>query len=198
MTSVTTVGAFETVGAILVVALMIVPAATAYLLTNNLKQMLFLAGIFGVIGAVGGYWIAHILDASVAGSMASTLGVCFFLVFLLAPDRGLLSVLIRQKSQQKEFSLLTFLLHLMNHSNNPEEADELTVGHLTDHFRWSRKQADQILDMARENGMIAVKQDIVTLSEKGEAFTKEAFSYILLNKPSELEKMKRRFLLFRG
>src|SRR5699024_1812718 len=54
--SVTTVGAFDAVGAILVVALMIAPAATAYLLTNNLKRMIVLAATFGVFSAISGYW----------------------------------------------------------------------------------------------------------------------------------------------
>src|SRR5690554_5299851 len=62
--SVTTVGAFDAVGAILVVALMIAPAASAYLLTTDLKYMLGLAITFGVFGAISGYWLAHWLDRS--------------------------------------------------------------------------------------------------------------------------------------
>ena len=64
--SITTVGAFDAVGAILVVALMIAPPAIAYLLTNNLKKMLLISIGFGVFGALLGYWVAHWLDASIA------------------------------------------------------------------------------------------------------------------------------------
>ena len=78
--SVTTVGAFDAVGAILVVALMIAPPATAYLLTTNLKKMLALACFFGVFAAVSGYWAANALDASIAGSIATMLGLLFFVV----------------------------------------------------------------------------------------------------------------------
>jgi manganese/zinc/iron transport system permease protein len=56
VSSITVVGAFDAVGAILVVALMITPAAAAYLLTSNLKKMLFLSILFGIISAIGGYW----------------------------------------------------------------------------------------------------------------------------------------------
>ena len=76
--SVTTVGAFDAVGAILVVALTIAPAATAYLLTKNLKTMLVYSIVFGVFSAISGYWLAHSLDASIAGSITSVLGCCFF------------------------------------------------------------------------------------------------------------------------
>src|SRR5699024_1489689 len=77
LSSVTIVGAFDAVGAILVVALLITPAACAYLLTTDLKKMIILAMLFGVISAISGYWIAHALDASIAGSIATTLGLIF-------------------------------------------------------------------------------------------------------------------------
>lgn len=79
--SLTTVVAFESVGAILVVAFLIVPAATAYLLTNNLKIMLILSSLVGVLAAIGGYYLAVIIDGSIAGAMATVLGVLFFTTF---------------------------------------------------------------------------------------------------------------------
>ncbi|MFT5102506.1 MAG: manganese/zinc/iron transport system permease protein, partial [Candidatus Latescibacterota bacterium] len=69
VSSITVVGAFDAVGAILVVALMIAPAAAAYLLTSDLKRMIGLSIFFGVFSAIGGYWLAHLLDASISGSM---------------------------------------------------------------------------------------------------------------------------------
>ncbi|MDC3269380.1 metal ABC transporter permease, partial [Flavobacteriaceae bacterium] len=87
VSSVTTVGAFDAVGAILVVALMIAPAATAYLLTTNLKKMLVLAVVIGVSSAISGYWLAHWLDASIAGSMTTVLGFIFLFVYLFAPTK---------------------------------------------------------------------------------------------------------------
>ncbi len=141
VTSITTVGAFDAVGAILVVALMIVPAATAYLLTENLKRMILLSVVFGIVSALSGYWLAHLLDASIAGSMASMLGIIFLLTFIFAPAKGLVSVLFRQHQQKREFSLLTFLLHIKNHSNINSNPDERLIRHLTGHFRWQKNQA---------------------------------------------------------
>ncbi len=192
--SVTTVGAFDSVGAILVVALMIAPAATAYLLVNNLKKMLMLSIFFGVFSAIAGYWMANILDASIAGSMTTVLGVLFLVIYLFAPNKGLFSVIYRQKQQRIEVSMLTFLLHLGNHS----EEEERHVNHLREHINWQKVQAQSVLDLALKNNMIYIDKNVVSLTKKGEEFTKKAIDYILDDKKSSIESMKSRFFLFRG
>jgi manganese/zinc/iron transport system permease protein len=88
MVSMTTVASFESVGAILVVALLIAPPATAYLLTHKFKIMLILAAGIGVLVAITGYYLAAWLDASIAGAMATMAGVFFFIAFLFAPQSG--------------------------------------------------------------------------------------------------------------
>ena len=82
MVSLTVVAAFESVGAILVVAMLIIPGATAYLVTHRLKIMLLLSVVAGAIAAVGGFYTASWLDVSIAGSMAVVAGCLFALVFI--------------------------------------------------------------------------------------------------------------------
>lgn len=77
LVSLTTVVSFESVGAILVVALLIAPAAAAYLITENLKSLLLLTSLYGILTAVGGYYLALWLDGSIAGAMATFAGVIF-------------------------------------------------------------------------------------------------------------------------
>lgn len=101
LVSITAVGAFDAVGSILVVALMVAPPAAAYLLTHRLGLMLVWSVLLGCVSAVGGYWIARVLDASIAGSMATTAGLVFTLVLLVAPQRGLLS---QQREQKRHAS----------------------------------------------------------------------------------------------
>lgn len=79
MVSITTVLSFEIVGAILIVALLVVPAASAYLWTEKLKTMLFLAVGFGTVSSLGGYFIAATLNASIAGSMVGLSGLLFLI-----------------------------------------------------------------------------------------------------------------------
>ena len=95
--SLTTVASFEAVGAILVVALLIAPPATAYLLTRALKTMLWLTVGLGVMISVLGYFLAAWLDGSIAGAMATVAGVLFMLAFLFSPSEG---ILVKRKIQR--------------------------------------------------------------------------------------------------
>ncbi|QNL52602.1 metal ABC transporter permease [Olivibacter sp. SDN3] len=87
--SLTTVASFESVGAILVVAFLIGPPATAYLLTEDLKKMMTITVILGICISVFGYWLAYWLNASIAGCMTVILGLFFLLAFIFAPKSGL-------------------------------------------------------------------------------------------------------------
>ncbi|MEL6810113.1 MAG: metal ABC transporter permease [Bacteroidota bacterium] len=194
VSSITVVGAFDAVGAILVVALMIAPAATAYLLTSDLKKMLLLSALFGVFSALAGYWVAHWLDASISGSMTTVLGLVFLGVYLFAPSKGLLSVLYRQRQQRTEVSLITFLLHLNNHS----EENERHINHLNEHINWQKVRSKTVLDLALKNNMISIEKEVVSLTQKGKEFTDLALEYIMTNKDEHIEHMKDDFFLFRG
>ena len=98
--SLTTVASFEAVGAILVIALLIAPPATAYLLTEKFKTMLWLTAGIGVLIAVTGYYLAVITDGSIAGAMATMAGVLFGLAFLFAPKTGLVAKSLHQQSKK--------------------------------------------------------------------------------------------------
>lgn len=97
MTSMTAVASFEAVGSILVVAFMIGPPITAYLLTDKLDIMIILSIISGTVSSIVGYYIAVLFDISIAGSIVSVIGVLFSIVLMFSPDRGLATVLIRKK-----------------------------------------------------------------------------------------------------
>jgi manganese/zinc/iron transport system permease protein len=88
LVSVTTVLSFEIVGAILIVALLVVPPATAYLLTKRLKRMLILSLLFACFSAIGGYYLALMLDASIAGAMVSVAGLFFLMALVFTRLRG--------------------------------------------------------------------------------------------------------------
>lgn len=83
LVSFVTVFSFESVGAILVLAFMVVPPATAYLLTHQLKRMMFLSCLFAIHGVFWGYLLSVQMNSSIAGAMATCLGIQFFVVFAL-------------------------------------------------------------------------------------------------------------------
>ncbi|AXJ00213.1 manganese/zinc/iron transport system permease protein [Cyclonatronum proteinivorum] len=96
--SFSTIASFESVGAILVVALIIVPPATAYLLTRRLSVMLILSVSFGVLSSLSGYYLALVTDTSIAGAIAVMTGVFFGLALLFSPQEGVITK--RNKSIQ--------------------------------------------------------------------------------------------------
>lgn len=194
VSSITIVSSFDAVGAILVVALMIAPAASAYLLTTNLKKMIVLSIGIGVFSAISGYWIAHFLDASIAGSMTSVLGLIFILIYLFAPEKGWIAVQKLRRKQKVEVSLITFLLHINNH---PEE-EERHVSHLEGHINWHHVRAKTVLKLAVNNNLILIQDQIISLTSKGKDFVENALHNIFLNKEESIETMKEDFLLFRG
>ncbi len=91
--SLTTVASFEAVGAILVVALLIAPPATAYLLVDDFKKMMVLTSILGIIVSVSGYFLASWLDGSIAGAMASIAGLLFGLAFIFTRRKAKLGAI---------------------------------------------------------------------------------------------------------
>ena len=90
-TSLATVAGFEAVGAILVVAMLVVPAATAELLSRRLHRIAVLAILLGVAAAGIGYLVAWWCNTSAAGMIAVVLGGEYLLGVCFAPVDGLLS-----------------------------------------------------------------------------------------------------------
>lgn len=79
LTTVTVTAAFYAVGAVLVISLMVVPAAAAALFARSLRQMIWLSIGFSVLGALGGFWGAYVLDAPTSAGMAVFYGILFVL-----------------------------------------------------------------------------------------------------------------------
>jgi len=95
LVAVTAVASFEAVGSILVVAMLIVPAATANLLTDRLAVMVLLSAAVGVASSVLGYWAAAFWDTNIAGMMTVAAGLLYVLAVFLSPRYGVCSTLVR-------------------------------------------------------------------------------------------------------
>lgn len=90
LVSMATVSSFESVGAILVVGLLIIPASTAYLLTDRLGLMIGLSVAVGIASTFIGYGAAVLLDASIAGCMVCAASLLFVIAFLFSPSHGII------------------------------------------------------------------------------------------------------------
>ena len=174
LVSVTAVGAFDAVGSVLVVALMIAPPAAAYLLTDRLPRMIALSVGIGVASALAGYWMSYLLDVSIAGSMATMTGVAFALAFLFAPERGMLALARRRARQRWEFAQALLAIHLLNHEASPEAAMENRESHLHEHLRWQPDFARQVVRRAQGAGLVSrMNGDRLALTERGRTVARQ-------------------------
>jgi manganese/zinc/iron transport system permease protein len=175
LVSVTVVGAFDIVGSVLVVALMVAPPAAAYLLTDHLPRMLALSALLGALSAIIGYWVAHFLDASIAGSIATIAGVIFALAYLFAPEKGLLALARRRARQKWEFAQTMLVMHLLNHEGMPEAQEESRVAHLREHMRWDDVFAQRVLQRSLAQGWVTQQGSTLYLTEQGRQRAQQAF-----------------------
>jgi manganese/zinc/iron transport system permease protein len=167
LVSLTAVTAFDAVGSVLVVALMIVPAATAYLLTDRLWVMLVLSAGLGVTGAAGGFFLARPLNANIAGSMAMVLGAQFGLALLFAPGRGLVAQARRRARQRQAFYETMLAIHLLNHEGTPEEAEESKLAGLHEHLRWRPAEVARVVRRAARDGLVEERGGRLVLTPAG-------------------------------
>lgn len=103
LVSLTAVGAYDSVGSILVVGFMVGPALTGYLLTNRLKQMIGIAVLAAVINSLIGIELAFLLNTSLAGMAAVVTGVTCLLAFLFSPEKGWIKKAALRRKQKREF-----------------------------------------------------------------------------------------------
>ena len=96
LVALTTVAAFEQVGSILVVAMLIVPGATAHLLSDRLSRVLWIAAGVGVFSSVAGYGLAVWLDTEISSCMSVVAGTCYLTAVLFSPRYGLISQFARR------------------------------------------------------------------------------------------------------
>ena len=175
--SVTAVAAFDAVGSILVVALMIGPAAAAHLLTDRLPVMLWLSVAIAGISAIGGYWLAHGLDASIAGSMATAVGASFLLAFLFSPERGILAAIQRRRRQRWDFARKMLAVHLLQHEDLPEELTESRTRHLQEHLHWQPAFAERVVRTAERAGYVQITGERLRLTKAGRALARASLVY---------------------
>jgi manganese/zinc/iron transport system permease protein len=172
--SLTAVSAFDAVGSILVVALMVGPPATAYLLTDRLGLMIGLSAAIGAGSAVAGYWLAHALDASIAGAMATMTGLVFGTAVLVAPGRGVLAQWRRRRQQTWRFAEQMLTIHLLQHENTPEAERECRVAHLQEHLGWEAPFAERVVKQSARHGTIERQNGRLVLTDDGRTVAQNA------------------------
>lgn len=192
LVSLTAVGAFDAVGSILVVAFFVIPAATAYLLTDRLAVMLLISPFFGILGTITGYEFARgsflglpvdaflsLLDKTIGiggftnwnvSISASMVLMCFFffcLAWILSPRYGLISLSFQRRQQGLRFKEQLLMGHLYTHMNTEDMPLENAAETLHEHLAWKKTEAQKILARLVRHGWVQVENGLVVLTPSG-------------------------------
>jgi manganese/zinc/iron transport system permease protein len=156
LTSITCVAAFDVVGSIVIVALMIVPAATALLLANRLEHVMLIALGLGVMAGMGGYLFAYVADVSIAGSIALIIGLLFALAFVFAPHNGLCAYLTRWRTESKNSAAKALALFLAH-----RRLQRASIGSIAAELGWPPAYAQAIVQWAVKQGSVRISNNLV-------------------------------------
>lgn len=99
--SMSIVAGLQSVGVILIIAMLITPPATAYLLSSNLKKILLLSAMFGTISAITGLYLSYHFNFASGASIVLVAVALFMLAFLFSPKEGVVTKLFRRRSASK-------------------------------------------------------------------------------------------------
>jgi manganese/iron transport system permease protein/iron/zinc/copper transport system permease protein len=161
--SLVVVSAVSMVGVILVVGLLITPAATAYLLCDRLDRMMMLSAVFGVTSVLGGLYLSIWLDSSGGGAIMIFCTLQFLAVLTVAPQYGLLARWMRLRRMVPE-QLVEDVLVTLTRQGGTAATGSLLAGVIgADQERISRA----LKFMARD-GLILQTSDGLSLSPDGE------------------------------
>lgn len=167
MLALTAVVAFTAVGAILTVTLLIVPAGTAYLLTNRLRELIIGAAGIAMLAAVSRFRLATALDGSVAGSISTMLGVLFLVAFVFSPLEGQVMRVVRHQRTKRSFQSSLLLAHLLTHDHCGSDTRENRYDHIAAALRWSPTELQAVIARAQRQGMVIGQADSVVLTPAG-------------------------------
>jgi manganese/zinc/iron transport system permease protein len=174
LVSVTAVGAFDAVGSVLVVALMVAPPAAAWMIANSLPAMIGLSAAFGAAAAIGGHAVARSLDASIAGCMAATAGVIFAIAWVGSPRHGALAAATRRRRHRWEFAQATLAVHLLQHQDRPEADEECRADRVHRHLEWDAAFTGQVVRRAVRRGIVERTGPCLGLTDRGRSLARES------------------------
>lgn len=157
------VASLRTVGVILVVAMLITPAATALLLTNRLQKVLVLAGLIGFVSAVSGLILAIIWDTTPGPAMTVVSTIIYGLAVLFSPDKGLVFKYIRNRRLNEKILVEDILKQTLRLS----EKGIVTVEKLSDKLGFSASAIKSKLPNLKKKGLFSNDNAKIELTHEG-------------------------------
>jgi ABC-type Mn2+/Zn2+ transport system permease subunit/Mn-dependent DtxR family transcriptional regulator len=159
------VASLQSVGVILVVAMLITPASAAYLLTQRLKIMLVISAGIGVFAAISGLLIAIIFETTPGPAMTLMATFAYLMAILFSPQKGLVSKWLKQYRMKQKVEAEDVL----KQSIKLLEISALNLSNLKEKLQISNFKLKSILNRLQKEQMITISDNFITLTEKGHA-----------------------------
>lgn len=167
LVSLTAVTAFDAVGTILVVSLMIGPAATASLITKDLKKLIALSIAIGIVNSLLGYSLAVFFDTNISGLIATLTLITFLLVLILQPQKGIIMSIIKTRRKKDEIDFMVMVFHLNNHKFDEKEVH---INNINKELNWSNNKLASQLKKGIKLGYVDITNDLIHLTLSGENY----------------------------
>ena len=157
------VSSLRTVGVILVVAMLITPASTAMLLTNKLKYVVMLSGLFGLLSAVLGLLSAILLNTTPGPAMCIVATLLYFTAAILSPEKGLLFKYFNQLNQKKKIEQEDIIKLI----TKKKEIPTVTIKQIQDKLGYSLSRIKSHISTMISDGMLQESNGAYVLTVKG-------------------------------
>lgn len=171
--SITTVGAFEAAGSILVVALLVVPPTTAIMMTQSVKKIIALAISISILSSIAGFYLAIYFDLIISGMITSLLGIFFFTVLMFNSNNGFFNRLFQKRKIYNENNLAMLLVHLSQHLNTAQEVEECHKNKVAKNLFWDANYTKKLIKNGIQKKLLYNKNNILNLTDNGEKRAKE-------------------------
>ncbi len=158
------VASLQSVGVILVVAMLITPASTAYLLTRRLSKMVWIAGFVGLLSAVLGLLVAVVLETTPGPAMTVMATIIYLLAVLFAPQKGLINKMLVQRKKRRKI----LREDILKQSVQLYEKRKLSLSNLMEKLpEAGRKLKPQIRRLADKGFLKLEKPNEIHLTDEG-------------------------------
>lgn len=157
------VASLRSVGVILVVSMLIAPAASALLISSHLPKVILSAAIFGMMSAVTGLCISILLDAPPGPSMAIIGTLIYLILVLFSPKQGIVPKLYRKNQLEKQIILEDIIKYIYRH----QQDTKIEIQAMVDKTSHPKSKIIPSLRILREIGFIELNGDEMKITSKG-------------------------------
>ena len=157
------VASLQTVGVILVVAMLITPASTALLISDKLERVVFLSGLLGLLSAVLGLVLAIAFETTPGPAMAVAATGIYLITSLVAPKKGVIAKMMVKRAQQNKVELEDTLKHAFK----LQQTSTLSLQNLVGRLGFSQQKTRRLVNSLVQRKLMLGQKDTLRLTTAG-------------------------------